>query len=170
MDKILYQGEWVQVILRDGWYEFAKAVSSQGVCYILPYRTNGNNFEILGRYENTPAHEDGIQLTSITGGLPVDMTVAEAAAREMYEEAGYMVKPDELTSLGTVRLSKMTDTIAYMFAIDVTNKERREAPGDGTKGEADAYCDWVTMKEALLCKDPVMAAMIVRVARENGNH
>lgn len=161
-DKVLYQGDWLSVILRDDWYEFARYITSNGGVYILAYR-NDPEKPILGRYEVCPAHSDTKpRLTTITGGVNENVRPIEVAIQEMYEEAGYMVERNQFTHLGTVYLAKGADFVGHLYAIDVTGLPRVEAPGDGTKGEEGAYCDWVTLKQALWCKDPVMSCLILR--------
>lgn len=163
-DQVLFQGNWLSVALRDGWYEFAQYITSNGGVYILTYR-NDPEKPILGRYEVTPAHMDQKPtLTTITGGVNEKVRPIEVAIQEMHEEAGYKVERNQFVNLGRVYLAKGADFVGHLFAIDVTNLTREHAPGDGTKGEEGAYCDWVSVKRALWCKDPVMSCLILRAA------
>lgn len=162
-DEILYRGNWMSIIRRDGWYEFSSFLTGGGGVYILAYRDHLQR-PILGRFEICPAHNDSEPiLTSITGGIPEDKSPKEIAILEMYEEAGYRISQNQLVDLGKVFLSKASDNVAYLYAVDVTNLFRGEAPGDGTKGEEGSYCDWVSLKDAMFCKDPVMSTLILRV-------
>jgi len=160
-----YEGQWVTVEVIDGWYEYARDSNSRGIVYILPYKITPEGFEVLGRYENTPCHEDGITLTSITGGIPMQETPIDAAVRETYEEAGYTVVPGDFDFLGDMRPSKMLSTRAYMYMVNVTDISPDKPKGDGTKGESDAYVQWITPEEAVMCKEPMMSAMVLRAAR-----
>jgi 8-oxo-dGTP pyrophosphatase MutT (NUDIX family) len=177
-DELLFESEWCNVYRSDGWYYYASGPNSQGVCYLLPYvqrvpdyliGTGLFEISILARYEITPAHHDGMQMTSITGGIPLDMTPREAAACEMLEEAGYTVTPEELVDLGTARLSKMTDTWAFLFAVNVTDRVAVDPPTDGSRGEQGAFVRWYPLgaKELIWCKDPVMTTMLLRAGWKN---
>lgn len=168
-DRVLFEGNFLSLVLRDGWYEFMRGVKSRGVVYILPFRRN-EELAILGRFEVCPAHGDERPtLTSITGMIPLDQEPIECAVQEMHEEAGYHVTPDRLIDLGVVNLTKGQDTLGYLYAIDVTYLVRGEAPGDGTRGEEGSYCGWVNRADAIVCKDPVMGSMIVRLQQLQPN-
>lgn len=160
-DEVLYSGNWLEIVKRDGWYEFARYTTSNGGVYILPYRGNSDK-SILGRYEITPAHLDQKPtLTTITGGVNEKVRPIDVAVQEMYEEAGYLVLPSQLMNLGTVYLAKGADFVGHLYAIDVDGLPRVEAPGDGTKGEEGAYCDWVSIKQMINCKEPVASCLML---------
>lgn len=162
-DEILFQGNWLSIILRDGWYEFAQYNTSAGGVYILPYRDGYPEKPILGRYEITPAHLDTKPtLTTITGGININRRPIDVAIEEMHEEAGYKVERNQLVSLGTVYLAKGADFVGHLYAIDITGLPRGEAPGDGSKGEEGAYCDWVSVKKMINCKEPVVSCLLLR--------
>lgn len=163
MDRTLFEGKFISVIERDGWYEFMHPTDSGGIVYVLVYRGKGKA-PILGRYEVCPAHGDKEPtLTSITGQVPLGRTPAAIAVMEVEEEAGYTIAESQLIRLGEVRLSKAADTTAYLYAVDVMDMERGEAPGDGSFGEKGSYCEWVTVEEAINCKCPVVASMMLRL-------
>lgn len=162
MDKILYSGKWLSVIERDGWYVFSRETTSKGVVYILIIDRNKQE-PILGRFEVCPAHSDKTQvLTSITGGINIKRKPLDVAVEEIYEEAGYRISPKQIIHLGKVNLTKSTDTIGYLYAVDVTGLKRGKAPGDGSFGEVGSYCDWVSIEEAAGCKCPIMSTLLFR--------
>ena len=171
-DNILYHNEWLTLKLRDGWYTFSHEERSNGnLVAILVYRTEPK-LQILGRWETCPPHDDGMALTTITGGVDIGKTPFEAMIEELWEEAGYKFDmkehKDRLTSLKNSRPSKSADTTMWYYAFDATGLERREESiGDGTKGEEGAYCDWISVEDAVFAKDPHMAVMIARM-REMG--
>lgn len=170
MDKILYSGKWLSIIERDGWYVFSQETNSKGVVYILIVDREEEK-PILGRFEICPAHKDETQtLTSITGGINIKREPIKVAVEEIYEEAGYRVSPEQLVSLGKVNLTKSSDTIGHLYVVDVTGLERGEAPGDGSFGEIDSYCDWISISEAIWCKCPVFSTLLLRYKDiETGN-
>lgn len=162
-DKILCETEYLSLIERDGWYYFAQIPGSAGGVVILLYRLD-NSRSILGRYEICPAHGDLIpSLTAIAGGIEEGDTPLETAIKESYEEAGYRLKAADFIGLGSCRLSTNQDTIVYLFAGDVTLKDRGFAPGDGTRGEEDACCFWVTPIQAIQSKSAFMSTLILRL-------
>lgn len=167
-DKILYTTPFLSLIERDGWYYFAQIPGSAGGVVILLYRQHRDK-PILGRYEICPAHLDTVPtLTAIAGGIEDGDTPLETAVKESYEEAGYVLAASDFVDLGSCRLSTNQDTIVYLFASDVTGKGRGDAPGDGTKGEEGAYCDWVTPFQAVQSKSAFMSALILRLFVKTG--
>ena len=161
-DKILYEGKWLSIVERDGWYQFSRETARAGVVYVLVFR-KAVFHPVLGRYEICPAHGDAEPiLTSLSGGIEVGQDPADAAVAEVYEEAGYRITRDQLIDLGKVNLTKSTDTIGYLYAVDVSDLERGDAPGDGSLGEEKSYCNWISVWDTQMCKCPVMAALLVR--------
>ena len=166
-DKVLYETPFLRLIERDDWYYFAQVPGSPGGVMILLYRTD-SELSILGRFEICPAHHDLIPtLTSIAGGIEETETPQEAIIREAYEEAGYKLRPDKIVNLGQCNLSTNQDTLVYLFAADVTSLKHHKAPGDNTRGEQGAYCDWVTPEEAIQSKSAFMSTMLMRLKLKN---
>ncbi len=118
---------------------------------------------VLGRFEICPAHGDPEpQLCAITGGVEKGKTPLEAAIKELREEAGYCADEIDLEPLGEIRPSKSADTRIHLYAFDASGKVQHEITGDGSFYERGAYCQWVTRKQAIWCKDPLMAVMLAR--------
>lgn len=160
--KTLYRNEWLSLQeTMDGYvYTHEEKSDGQGVA-VLAFRPRP--LRVVGRYENCPCHFDGMALTSLTGQLDQGETPVQTAVRELFEEAGITVGPDEMKSLGTVRPSKASDTVMHLFAVDIGDRDIGRAPGDGTKGEEGAYCKWVGHEEAIMSKSPVLATMVARL-------
>ncbi len=51
----------------------------------------------------------------------------------------------------------------HLFAVNVADCTPVEATGDGTVGEVDSYVKWVSEKEAIFSKDPLVGVMIQRL-------
>jgi len=101
---------------------------------VLPYRNTDQGTFFLARSEFTPPWSlNRPFISSITGGVDSGETVAAAALRELYEEAGMSVPPMSLKALGTVQGTKSTDTVYHLFAVDVTG-----LPGPGNTDGQDA--------------------------------
>jgi 8-oxo-dGTP pyrophosphatase MutT (NUDIX family) len=152
----------LSLVERDGWYYFAQVPGSIGGICVLLYRLNDKR-PILGRYEVCPAHDDGIALTAIAGGIEKGDTPLKTAINESYEEGGYKIDSTSFVDLGKCQLSTNQDTTIYLFSADVTNLPRYNAPGDGTKGEIGSYCDWVSVEEAIFSKSAFMSILITRL-------
>jgi hypothetical protein len=165
MDETLWEGKYLTVKLLDGWYEYLHDQNGRFVA-VLGYRREGlDGWYVLGRYETCPPHRDGIALCALTGGIEEGETPEAAAVRELGEESGIIAEVSKLEALGTIRPSKASDSIGYLFAIDLTNievKDRYIGGGDGTRGEVDSYCSWVGTRDAIASKDPMLATMTAR--------
>lgn len=173
--ETLFDNEWVSVKMVDGWYVFTTESRTQdsSLVAVVPFtlkeeRAFGGKTidKILGRYERNPAHDDGMPLVCITGGVDHGDTPPEAAVAELWEEGGFALEEKDLIELGTMRPLASSDATVYLYAVDVTGLEdiRNENPeGDGTIGEQDAYCDWIIEDDAVNCKSANMMAALLRL-------
>lgn len=101
---------------------------------VLPYRNTDQGVFFLARSEFTPPWSlNRPFISSITGGVDSGESVAHAAARELFEEAGLSVPEEFLIPLGTVQGTKSTDTVYHLFAADVTGM-----PGPGNTDGQDS--------------------------------
>jgi 8-oxo-dGTP pyrophosphatase MutT (NUDIX family) len=172
---VLGGDEYLSLRQKDGWYTYtheSRAEKGELVA-VLPFILDmrGNVDKLLGRYEECPAHDDGVALCAITGGVDHGSNPVEAVLQELWEEGGFRADADDLIELGTIRPLASSDACVHLYAIDVTNEEhlrREDSIGDGTKGEEGAYCDWVTMEDAVNCKSANMLSMICRLAVQLG--
>lgn len=164
-DEVLWRNEWLSLRQTKGGFTYAHEEKGRGGgVAVLAYR--GKPMQIVGRFEECPPHRDGMSLCALTGQLdkegepPID-----AAVRELQEEAGIIVGSHEMTSLGTVKSGKQTDTEIHMFAVDIGDRDIGKALGDGTRGEEGAYCKWIDYGQAVESKDPLLGTMAARVMR-----
>jgi len=153
-EKILCKTEWVS--LRKmidpeygvNGYDYLHEDRCDGqIVVILPYRYNPetNLLEFLLRSEVTPPWGMNESISSITGEVEKDSTSKILdAVRELKEEAGYEVEPQDMVFLGISRGTKSVDTVYYLFTVELTKIEKKEATGDGTKLEAMAHCYWTS--------------------------
>jgi hypothetical protein len=145
-------------------YEFVHETRCDGkIISILPYRKEKDTFQILLRKEVTPCWIMNQQvLSSITGGFeggdPRDTTILE-----LKEEAGYEAQKQELISLGTCFGTKSSDTIYYLYSIDLTNREKGEATSDGSDLEKLAHCEWSSVIDIVGAKDPLASTLLIRL-------
>ena len=149
-DTILCDNQWLQLKDRDG-YVFSHEVRCNGaIVVVLPYKVGpGTGWSFLVRDEVTPCWDpDRPTRSAITGGVENGEPL-EDAVRELQEEAGFMVEPDEFKFLGKCRASKSADTFYFIYAVDVSGYTQGPALGDGSKNDA-APSVWISGEE--LCK------------------
>ncbi len=162
-DEILYSDDWLSIRETPGGYVYMhQEKSNGGAVAVLAYKTNP--MKVVGRYEECPPHRDGNALCSLTGMMDKEGEPAvDCAVRELEEEAGIVAGSDELKPLGTVRMGKASDTLMHLFGIDIGDRDIGKSVGDGTRGEANAYCEWISVDDAFYSKDPLLATMVARV-------
>lgn len=158
--KSLYENEWLSLRDTDG-YIYSHETKGNGKKVAILVVDSDKPGKVIGRYENNNAHFDGLQLASITGTVEKDDPLS-TAVMEVDEEAGYFIKEDDLIPLGTVKPSKSADTVCHLYVVDVAGKSQHEPEGDGSEGEQGAYVKWITAKEAVECKDPLMSVLLMR--------
>jgi len=166
---ILYNNKWLQlrkVVDKDngvsGYIYSHEKISNGKVISILPYRKNGDDYEFLLRNEVTPCWGSQSFVSSTTGKVDPGETPIQTATRELLEETGYKAKQEEMIELGTCFSSKSSDTINYLFSVDLKNKKRGKAEGDGTELEAKAFNFWTDTVES---KDPLVAVIFLRLMK-----
>ena len=132
---------------------------------ILPFRFKDSKLELLVRREVTPCWDRLRAVTSaITGGVEGKDTEAKTAVKELWEEAGYKVKPEQLIPLGFCFASKSSDTIYTLYSIDFTDTEKTgEAKGDGSKLEEIGDCYWTPEDTIKNVWDPTVSTTFIRL-------
>ena len=159
METTLFENARLSIINRDD-YIFTHTKNS--VVYILPYRRPKRGAYLFGRFEVCPAHSSQKDLCAITGQCQPDDDPLQVAIGELREEAGMIVNPSQIVSLGSGYLTKQADTTAYFFSVDVTDIPRTRASSDGSKFEQGSYCDWISRAQALASSCVGLQALIAR--------
>lgn len=182
-DQVLNKHKFFEVRLMNGWYEYLRHTHPQCVC-VLAIRLHNNEQQVLARIESCPAHfhnpdkllPDGAEITSLTGMIDnPDLSPRETAVKELYEEAGIHIEPEEITYCGSVFPAKSSSSIMHLYFIDLTdhpNSDTQTPTGDGTRGEEGAFCIYMESADFFLrCTSPLPAAIAVRVAfmKEEGD-
>lgn len=166
--KILHDTPWLQLVeLRapdrgiHGYLISHESRCNGKIVAVLPERITQGGYEFLLRHEVCPPWGLDPTACAITGGMDHEGEgPEETAIRELYEEAGYRVTADQLSSLGTCRGTKSTDTLYHLFTVDLTGVEQEKAPGDGSQLEAEAWCEWRGVPHS---PDPLVATMWMRM-------
>ncbi len=160
MDNEHKRVRWLELRKREG-FEYAHELDAESRVQIL-VKARGEPL-FLVRYERNPAHGDGLEPCSITGGVDAGETTKAAAVRELYEEAGIRISKSALLSLGLARPYKASDSIVHMFFCIVDKAAVDPKPaGDGTPGEAGAYCRWRSSDALVASADPLLALSYLR--------
>lgn len=174
-DETLFENKWMTVkqkTMSNGakWvYSSAPWSGSVGVA-VLPYKNGSYEGRVLflGRFDIIPCHSDQVELNSITGGYDNSdkFTLVQCALNELAEEGGYKAEEHHMIYLGSIRPNKSSDYTTHLFAVDVDQDgvEECEPVSDGSLGEQGAYSAWVTDDDIIEAKDPILHAMITRLA------
>lgn len=164
-DRILHQTAWIDLYDRAG-YIFAHTHNS--IVYLLPFMATAAGHRVfLARIERCPAHGPQHEMTSISGQCRPGQNPDAVAIQELREEGGYRGEPQQLIRLKSVHLVKFADTLAHLYAIDVTGMPQEQPRGDGTPFEADAWVRWVKHPEETQDVNcPVFFAMIALLTQD----
>jgi len=165
--KNLWSDEWISVKQTDGFTFVEQTKGNNGVAVLL-YKQDGDKVFIAGRYEKNPPHKADTQtLASLTGGVDKGNSIEETAILESKEEAGVDIVIKDLINLGTVFPWKSSAACQHLFAVDCNDKDLGEAEGDGSSFEEGAYCEWISIEEAIKSEDPILHALILRAYQKD---
>lgn len=144
-NKTLFSTPWLDLKQIDT-DEYSYVYSHEKRCYgmivsVLPFRRTNGFLEYMLRSELTPPWGQFNCVSSITGGVE-NADAYETAIHEVREEAGYIITDKQLIDLDMVKISKSSDTDAYLFAVDVTNLTPEKPEGDGSFLETKAHSFW----------------------------
>ena len=169
MKRQLFENKWVslwEVVEPDkgvNGYVYSHETRCQGrIVAVLPFK---NDRLFLLKFEVTPCWGMEPVVSAVTGGYEGE-DIADDAVREVLEETGYTITKDELIPLGTCFGTKSTDTVYYLYAVDVTDKEQGVAMGDGSRIESESKTVWADSGDIAKCNDPIVSTMYVRLVAE----
>jgi 8-oxo-dGTP pyrophosphatase MutT (NUDIX family) len=166
--KTLFKNEWISMMSvpeKSGApYIYSHETRCNGnIVAVLLYNKDDNTVKYGVRSEKTPCWGDTEQLSSLTGGVDKGSNPTETAVNELKEEAGLIVKKEDLEPLGTCRGTKSCDTTYHLFALDVSGLEMTEPTGEDT---GDIV--WLRKNDAIqrvVC--PLFYVMIARLGLDN---
>jgi len=163
----VYTDKWMEMrIITDDdndvhGYSYSHEKSCDGKkIVILPFRRENNGTEYLLRREVTPCWGLKPVVSSITGGYEGGDLI-DTVVKELQEEAGYLVDKNDIIHLDSMFGIKSSDTIYFIYTVDLTGKQKGEATGDGSELEKKAYCYWT--KDISQAKDPFVYAAFVKL-------
>lgn len=171
-DKTLHDGDYISVILRDGWYEMYHENKGDQIAVVGYRHKEHGGINVLIRNELNVAHSPNKEYNCLTGTMEgnEDTVIGRKmeACRELREESGYSASPEELIEIGGFFNSKASDHLVWLYVVDLTNKPRSEAVGDGTKGEEGASCVWGTPESVLELNDPFIQLGMFHIYKSLG--
>lgn len=158
-DKILYSGNWLELRIKDDWFEYIhfKKSNSKTVAILV---FDSDKKQILARLEKNPCQTKNLHITSITGACDFSKDSQIVAQREILEEAGYDIDLSNLINLGSTFAFKGSDIKVDLFAIDVRDLIQKELLGDDSKGEMDASTEWLSVSDLFLKSNCSIQALI----------
>ena len=172
--KTLFDTKWLSIRKMDvpipggtSEYIYSHETRCNGkIVSILPFkRTAHGPNEYLLRDEFTPCWSTSENfISSITGGVEND-DAFETAMHELKEESGYIVTKKDLVALGTCKGIKSSDTTYYLFAVDLTGREKKEITGDGTYFESKSKCFWGRARDVVKAADPLVSVLYLRLLK-----
>ena len=168
-EETVYKNKWISIKKvklvkdEDGYFFLHEDRCGGKIVAVLLYRRTGKDaWEYGVRNEVTPAWGSEKNLSALTGGVEKNMSPEETAVKEVKEESGFVIKKDELKSLGTCRGTKSTDTTYHLFAVDIGDKDPGEKKGDGTKFDDEGTIEWMYYdKNKFQC--PILTTMVMRL-------
>ena len=124
--KVLYENKWLSLCEVDGYVYSHESRSNGRLVAILVIDSKKHPGQVYGRFEACPAHFDGRQLTSITGGVEKDDPMA-TAIMELEEEGSVKVKEHleidpnvefGISLDGCIHVEKITSKVIEKFIRD----------------------------------------------------
>lgn len=169
--KILYDSPFLQLRsiedqekgIKPYYYKHVKLYDGK-VIAILPFRYSNYpltfNKEFLLIKEMRPAWDiERLTYASLTGGIEKGSDQFQTAVKELKEETGYIAEEKDLIELGYCWSAKASDTMVYLFTVDVTDKTPEKIKGDGTGLEAMAEPGWLSENDLQFVTDPLVFTM-----------
>lgn len=131
----------------------------------IPYRIVDGVIEVLIRNEATPCWNGRFLVpSSFTGGVDPGSTIFDTVVKELKEESGFVVRKEECSYLGQTFGSKSSDTIYYLFAIDLTGKDKTEELVSENDFEKTAHCEWIPINYAAnIVPDAIFGILALRL-------
>jgi ADP-ribose pyrophosphatase YjhB (NUDIX family) len=163
MTNTVFENEFLAIRKREDYYFYHTTRTNGKLVVVVPYRKLGYSVEYLARVEICPAHSLSPSIYSITGGVNAEEIPLNAANRELAEESGYYVENEQLIMLGQLRPSKQSDTIAYLYTVDLSDVDQQAIEGDGSHWENKATVKWVSFAEGLQVVDTLFLSGLLLI-------
>lgn len=166
--EVLFKNSWLSTVLLNGWYvatEETRTINDNLVA-VMPWRLFDNQRLILARREENLAHygEKKFPLGTITGGCEKYLDIKKHAQEELMEEGGYRIPLKRFRKHGICYPLKSSKAKMHLYSVQIFPSEtRKRSTGDGSIGEEDSSCQWITGDQFLRTKDPYGHTIFMRV-------
>ena len=133
---------------------------------VLPYSMKDGIVDKVGLLNESNVFRDGgFSNTIITGTMePSDKSLLDCSIRELCEESGYTIEsPDSWNFLGAFSLSKGSNEINHVFAVDVTGSVMGKAKGDGSKKEELSTFKMMDVVNVIQSNEALLLASYIRL-------
>ena len=139
MDRVAWQGRWLEVVDRDGW-EFVRRRGTSGVVGVVAATPEGKL--LLVRQPRRPVGCDTIELPA--GLVDPGEEPLQAAARELLEETGWKAGRLSVICRAPSSAGLTSETLLLVLAQDL----ERVGEGGGIPGEESIQVVEVPLEEA----------------------
>lgn len=175
MKKILFKNDWLSLReYRDDnsnvKYTYIQGERGVGDCVaILPFKIVDGAPQFLVRADWIPCWGMDQEINypkfmvAITGGIE-GLGPTKTVLKELKEETGFDAYAEELVELGACYISKVSAAFAYLYTVNLTDREQGERPPSDDFLENFGEATWVGQKELIMQgADPLLHAMLARI-------
>jgi len=172
--QILFKNDWLSVreledTEKNIKYTYVHSERGIGDCVaILPFKIENDEPKFLVRADWIPCwglDKDVARpkfMVSITGGIETGGPT-QNVIKELKEEAGYEVTSQDLIELGASYISKVTSAFAYLYTVNLTDKQPVVAEGQDELEQLGETL-WVGQKELIMQgADPLLQSMLAKI-------
>jgi 8-oxo-dGTP pyrophosphatase MutT (NUDIX family) len=134
---------------------------------LLPYILDSNNkidkILLLNEPYLTRTYQNNI-IAPITGTIENGETLVQTIVRELWEEGGIELKPDDIPTridnLGYIYTNKWSNEKYYCFGINITGLERSKPKGDGSKKEKNIEINEYNPKDVIDIRESLVLSSV----------
>ena len=158
MEQVIFETPWIKVKRTPRGFDFLERKGRDSVAIALVRINAKGEDEVLIRYQPLCVHnvdiddEQHLYPCLITGGMEDGEHPADCAIREIEEETGYKVNYKDLIWLTTYIVGTQTNESVYLYFVDVTNHQPKEAKQDGSYFESVSKNNWESFDALKRCE------------------
>ena len=144
-NKTIFETKWVKVRQTEKGFQYLERRGKDSVAVLCTRYDENGDVEYLVRYQPLCVNGDDRELFEcpITGSMDHDgEEPVDVAIREVFEEAGYVVTKDNMTSIGSYIVGTQTNEVVHCFFAWVGDDKPVKPEGDGGFHESISYNQW----------------------------
>jgi len=154
MEQVIFETPWIKVKRTPKGFDYLERKGVDSVAIFLIRQRRPGNVKVLIRFQPLSVHNADIDDQQklfpcpVTGGIEEMEPRFYCALREVKEETGYQLNPDDLYHLTTYIVGTQTNERVYLYMADVTSyPELTEATNDGSYFESVSRNEWRDIEE-----------------------